>query len=134
MLITTQLRPAISLVVLFTLLTGFLLPGAFTEIMQLVVPYQANGSLIKLNGQVVGSALIGQNFTSPRYFAPRPSALMGTDAKGNAIPTPYDAGESGASNLGPASATLLTNVQQRVAAYTKAYGPGPVPAGAVTPS
>ena len=59
---------------------------------------------------------------------------MGTDAKGNSIPTPYDASESGASNLAPTSAALLTNIKQRVAAYTKAYGPGPVPADAVTAS
>jgi len=134
MFLTRELRPALSLVMLFTILTGFLIPGAFTEIMQVALPSQANGSLITVNGQVVGSALIGQQFSSPRYFAPRPSALMGTDAKGNAIPTPYDASESGASNLGPASAALLTNVQQRVAAYIKAYGPGPVPADAVTAS
>jgi len=129
-----ELRPALSLVVLFTVFTGFVFPMAFTAAVQAVLPYQANGSLITVNGQVVGSAIIGQNFTSAKYFASRPSALTGTDAKGNSISTPYDASESGASNLGPASATLLTNVQQRVAAYTKAYGPGPVPADAVTAS
>jgi K+-transporting ATPase ATPase C chain len=102
--------------------------------MQLALPYQANGSLITVKGQVVGSAIIGQNFTDAKYFQPRPSALTGTDAKGNSIATPYDASESGASNLGPTSATLLTNIQKRVAAYTKAFGPGPVPADAVTAS
>jgi K+-transporting ATPase ATPase C chain len=128
------LRPAVSLVLLFTLFTGFLIPEIFTGAVQLVLPYQANGSLIRVNGQVVGSAIIGQNFSSPKYFASRPSALTGTDSKGNSIATPYDASESGASNLGPASATLLTNVQSRVAAYRKAYGPGAVPADAVTAS
>ncbi|HQT38018.1 MAG TPA: potassium-transporting ATPase subunit KdpC [Acidocella sp.] len=131
---TRELRPALSLVVLFTLLTGFILPEAFTGAMQLALPFQANGSLLTVNGQVVGSALIGQNFTSAKYFQPRPSALTGTDAKGNSISTPYDASESGASNLGPASAALLQSVQQRVAAYRKAFGPGPVPADAVTAS
>jgi len=134
MTLIKEIRPALSLVLLFTLFTGFLLPEAFTDAVQLAFPYQANGSLITKNGQVVGSAIIGQNFTSPKYFQPRPSALMGTDAKGNAIATPYDASESGASNLAPTSAALLTNIQQRVAAYTKAYGPGPVPADAVTTS
>jgi K+-transporting ATPase ATPase C chain len=134
MSIIRELRPALSLVFLFTLFTGFLIPEVFTGAMQLAFPYQANGSLIRVNGQVVGSAIIGQNFTSAKYFASRPSALSGTDSKGNSIATPYDASESGASNLGPASATLLTNVQQRVAAYRKAFGPGPVPADAVTAS
>ena len=83
---------------------------------------------------MVGSALIGQDFTSPRYFAPRPSGLTGTDAKGNSIPTPYDASESGASNLAPTSATLLADIKQRIAAYRTAYGPGQVPADAVTAS
>ncbi|OYV61411.1 MAG: potassium-transporting ATPase subunit C [Acidocella sp. 21-58-7] len=129
-----EIRPAISLVVLFTLLTGFILPEAFTGAVQLALPSQANGSLLTLNGQVVGSAIIGQNFTSAKYFQPRPSALTGTDATGNNINTPYDASESGASNMGPASASLLQSVQQRVASYQKAFGPGPVPADAATAS
>jgi len=132
--ITRELRPALSLVALLTLITGVVFPAAFTGVMQVALPFQANGSLLKQNGQVIGSALIGQNFSSPKYFAPRPSALSGTDAKGNSIPTPYNASESGASNLGPASAQLLTNVKTNIAAYLKAYGPGPVPADAVTAS
>jgi len=134
MSILREIRPAVSLVVLFTAFTGFLLPEVFTGAMQVALPAQANGSLITENGQVVGSALIGQNFTDAKYFQPRPSALMGTDAKGNSIATPYNASESGASNLAPTSAALLTSIQQRVAAYTKAFGPGPVPADAVTSS
>jgi potassium-transporting ATPase KdpC subunit len=134
MLILREFRPALSLVILFTIVTGFLLPEAFTGVMQAVFPYQANGSQIVVNDQVVGSALIGQNFTAPTYFQPRPSALTGTNAKGATIPTPYDASESGASNLGATSAALQTAVQQRVAAYIKAFGPGPVPADAVTAS
>lgn len=134
MLIVRELRPAFSLVVIFTLLIGFLVPEAFTGAMQLALPYQANGSLTVRHGNIAGSALIGQNFTAPIYFQPRPSALTGTDAKGNSIPTPYDASESGASNLGPTSAALLQTVKQRVAAYIKAFGPGPVPADAVTAS
>jgi potassium-transporting ATPase KdpC subunit len=134
MLILREFRPAISLVIVFTILTGVLLPEVFTGIMQAVLPYQANGSQIMVNNQLVGSALIGQNFTSSTYFQPRPSALTGTNAKGATIPTPYDASESGASNLAPTSAALQTSIQQRVAAYIKAFGPGPVPADAVTSS
>ncbi|MDE1896447.1 MAG: potassium-transporting ATPase subunit KdpC [Rhodospirillales bacterium] len=119
-----EIRPAFSLVVLFTLFLGFILPEAFTGAMQLALPFQANGSLLKQNGQVVGSALIGQNFTGANYFQPRPSALD----------QPYDASTSGASNLGPTSASLEKTVAQRVAAYIKAFGPGPVPADAVTAS
>jgi K+-transporting ATPase ATPase C chain len=129
-----EIRPALSLVILFTILTGFLLPGAFTYAMQAVLPFQAGGSLLKVNGQVVGSAIVGQNFTTAKYFAPRPSVLMGTDAKGNSVAMPYNAAVSGASNLGPASASLLSTVQGNIAAYKKAYGPGPVPADAATAS
>ncbi|MDE8345289.1 MAG: potassium-transporting ATPase subunit KdpC [Acidocella sp.] len=134
MLLLREIRPALSLIILFTMLTGVLLPAGFTAAMQLAMPYQANGSLITRQGQIIGSALIGQNFKSRIYFEPRPSALMGTDAKGNAVATPYDARESGASNLAPTSAALLVSVKQRIAAYLKAYGPGPVPADAVTAS
>ncbi len=124
MLFLRELRPALSLVVLFTLFLGFLLPEAFTGAMQLALPFQANGSLLRVNGQVVGSALIGQNFTGAQYFQGRPSALD----------KPYDAATSGASNLAPTSASLQASVKQRVAAYVKAFGPGPVPADAVTAS
>ncbi|MBU6418606.1 MAG: potassium-transporting ATPase subunit KdpC [Proteobacteria bacterium] len=120
-----ELRPAFSLVVLFTFLLGLVLPGIFTGAMQAVLPWQANGSLIRQNGQAIGSALIGQNFSGAQYFTPRPSALS---------PTPYTQDTSGASNLGPTSKVLLASVKQRVAAYLKAYGPGPVPADAVTAS
>jgi K+-transporting ATPase ATPase C chain len=124
-MILREIRPALSLVIIFTIVTGFILPGLFTGAMQLALPYQANGSLITQNGQVVGSALIGQNFTAAKYFEPRPSALS---------PNPYTENTSGASNLSPTSATLLKSVQQNVAAYQKSFGPGPVPADAVTNS
>jgi K+-transporting ATPase ATPase C chain len=129
-----ELRPALTLVALFTFLTGFVLPVIFTEAAQIALPFQANGSLITHNGQIVGSELIGQNFTGPTWFAPRPSALTGTDAKGNSIPTPYDASESGGSNLSPSSASLASTITARIAAYQKAYGPGDVPPDAVTSS
>lgn len=124
MSIVREIRPAVSMVVLFTVVLGLIVPGVFTGIMQEVLPWQANGSLISENGHAVGSSIIGQNFTDAKYFQPRPSALS----------TPYDAGTSGASNLAPTSAALVKEVTQNVAAYVKAYGPGPVPADAVTTS
>ena len=129
-----EIRPALSLVVFFTIAMGFFLPAVFTEVAQVIFPFQAGGSLITQDGKVVGSAVIGQNFTGSTWFNARPSALSGTDAKGNSISTPYDDSESGASNLAPSSAALLTAVQARVAAWHKAYGPGPVPADAATAS
>jgi K+-transporting ATPase ATPase C chain len=123
-MILRELRPTVSLVVFFTIALGFIVPGLFTGAAQVALPYQANGSLIVKNGQAVGSALIGQNFTGPLWFTPRPSVLD----------SPYDSSTSGASNLAPTSAALLTTIQQRVAAYLKAYGPGVVPADAVTSS
>ena len=101
-----EIRPALSLVVFFTIAMGFFLPAVFTEVAQVIFPFQAGGSLISQDGKVVGSAIIGQNFTGPTWFNTRPSALSGTDAKGNSISTPYDDSESGASNLAPSSAAL----------------------------
>lgn len=124
MSIVREIRPAVSMVVLFTVVLGFALPAAFTGVMQGVLPWQSNGSLLTENGKPIGSAIIGQNFTDAKYFQPRPSALD----------TPYDAGTSGASNLAPTSAALVKATAQAVAAYIKAYGPGPVPGDAVTSS
>ena len=129
-----EIRPALSLVIFFTIAMGFFMPAVFTEVAQVIFPFQAGGSLISQDGKVVGSAIIGQNFTGPTWFNTRPSALSGTDAKGNSISTPYDDSESGASNLAPSSAALLTTVKARVDAWHKAYGPGPVPADAATAS
>ena len=129
-----EIRPALSLVIFFTIAMGFFLPEVFTGVAQVVFPFQAGGSLITQDGKIVGSAVIGQNFTGSDWFNARPSALSGTDAKGNSIATPYDASESGASNLAPSSAALLATVKQRVAAWHKAYGPGAVPADAATSS
>ena len=127
----SHLRPAMTLISLFTVLTGVAFPLAFVAAGNLVFPSQANGSLIMRNGQVIGSSLIGQNFTSSRYLHGRPSALMGTDPNDSSkqVPTPYDASESGASNLAATSKTL----SDRVAADLKSLG-GSAPTDAVTTS
>jgi K+-transporting ATPase ATPase C chain len=104
-----QLRPAITMIVGFTLLTGLVYPLAMTGISQVLFPYQANGSLVQRDGAVLGSALIGQNFTSDRYFHGRPSATTDTDPNDltKTVPAPYNAANSGASNAGPTSKGLV---------------------------
>lgn len=127
----SHVRPAVVMIALFTLLTGAVFPVAFVQFGKLAFPFQAGGSLVVKDGKVVGSAIIGQNFTSPKYFWGRPSALTGTDPKtSKTVPTPYDASESGASNLAPTSQALLDRVKGDV----PKYGPAPVPADAVTSS
>jgi potassium-transporting ATPase KdpC subunit len=105
------LRPALTSLVLFTLITGVAYPLLVTGIAQLVFPFQANGSLVVKDGKVVGSALIGQPFDEPRYFWGRPSATS---------PFAYNAGASSGSNLSPTSPALLAAVQGRVAALRAA--------------
>ncbi len=126
------LRPALAIVGLFTLLLGLAVPVAFTGAAGLVFPVQAGGSLIGRDGRVIGSALLGQDFTAARYFHPRPSATTEADPEqeGATRPAPYNAASSAASQLGPTSAALKDAVAQRVAAL----GGGPVPADAVTAS
>jgi potassium-transporting ATPase KdpC subunit len=125
-----HLRPTLVILALATALTGVALPLLFVGIGEVAFPFQAGGSLIHANGKLVGSALIGQNFTTARYFQPRPSALSGTDPKdpSKTVPTPYDASESGASNLGPAAQSLHDRVRDAVA------GRHDVPGDAVTTS
>src|SRR5579884_3141342 len=122
-----QLRPAILMTLLLTLITGIAYPEAVTGVAQVLFPSQANGSLLYVNGKPIGSALIGQYWTQPQYFHGRPSAtnnLQGT-------PAPYQANNSSASNLGPANSALIQTVQQRIAAL-KAENPD-VPAGTPIP-
>ena len=131
-----HLRPALVLIVLFSVLTGLVYPLAVTGIAQIALPYQANGSLIEKDGVVVGSALIGQWFKSDRYFHPRPSATTDTDPNDSTktIDAPYNAANSSGSNLGPTSQKLVDRVKGGVEAWRAMAGPGPVPADAVTTS
>ncbi len=129
---TAHLRPAIVLVLLFTLLLGGAVPLLFTSVAGVVVPFQAGGSLIERDGKVIGSALLGQNFTSEKYFQLRPSATTNPDPNDatKTVAAPYDASSSGASNLAPTSKALIDRVTEDV----KKLGPAPVPADAVTTS
>ena len=123
----TLIRPAIVLLALFTLLTGIAYPLAVTSLAQAVFPMQANGSLMRQEGRIVGSALIGQPFDDPRYFWGRPSATA---------PFPYNAAASSGSNLGPSNPALIEAVQARITAL-RAADPGndaPVPVDLVTAS
>ncbi len=132
----THLRPAIVLIVLFTLLTGIAMPLAMTGIGGVVFPFQAGGSLIQKDGRVIGSALIGQNFTDAKYFRGRPSAITAPDPKdpSKTIDTPYDASNSNASNLGPTSKALIDRVNADVKTLRTSEGDAPIPADAVTTS
>ncbi len=131
-----HIRPAIVMIVGMTLITGLAYPLGMTGLAQLLFHHQANGSLIERDGKVIGSSLIGQNFTSENYFHGRLSALSGTDPKDptKTVPTPYDASNSGGSNLGPTSKALVDRVKDD-AAKLQAENPGvPVPADLVTSS
>ena len=130
-----ELRPAIVVLLALTLITGIIYPLAMTGIAQLVFPYQANGSLLHdKDGKIIGSELIGQNFTSPKYFQGRPSVTTGTDAKGNSVSQPYNAANSYASNLGPTSKALIDRVTADTAKL-KAENPAqPVPVDLITTS
>ncbi len=132
----SHLRPAFVLLLLFTALTGIAYPLAITGIAHVAFPAQANGSLVRRDGTVVGSALIGQGFTSERYLQPRPSATTGADPADpdKTVDSPYNAAASTGSNLGPTSAKLAERLAGDVAKLREAGIEGPVPADAVTTS
>jgi len=122
-----QLLPALRIVLVFTVLLGLAYPLIVTGVAQGLWSNQADGSLVKVNGKVVGSKLLGQTFTKAKYFHPRPSAA------GDG----YDGTASGASNLGPTNPVLLNDVKKAAVAYRKENGLAPgaeVPIDAVTSS
>ena len=130
------LRPALVMVVAFTLLTGLAYPLAITGIAQVAMPYAANGSLVVRDGKVIGSVLVGQWFKEDKYFQPRPSATSDTDPADptKTVDAPYNAAASTGSNLGPITQKLIDRVKGDVEALRKAGVTGPIPVDAVTAS
>ncbi|MDX2201811.1 MAG: potassium-transporting ATPase subunit KdpC [Hyphomicrobiaceae bacterium] len=128
-------RPALVLMIAFTLLTGLAYPLAVTGMVQLLFPTGANGSLLRIDGKVVGSALIGQAFAADRYFQPRPSATGAADPQDDTktVDSPYNASASTGSNLGPLSRKLIDRVAADVERL-KTQGNSRIPADAVTAS
>jgi K+-transporting ATPase ATPase C chain len=122
-----QLGQAFRFTLLMTVLTGLIYPGVVTGLCQLLFPHPANGSLLEVNGKILGSTLLGQNFSKPEYFHPRPSAA-GNEG--------YDATASGGSNFGPTNQKLIDRVKADIAKF-RAENPGyqgPIPADMVTTS
>lgn len=129
-----EIRPALLLLLLLTLITGVIYPLGITGLAQALFPYQANGSLIVKDGVVIGSELIGQNFATEKYFHGRPSATTGTDASGNSIAQPDNAANSLGSQLGPTSKALVDRVTADTAALQAENPSTPVPVDLVTTS
>ena len=130
-----QIRPALVLIVLMTVLTGLAYPLFMTGVAQLLFPRQAAGSLIERGGKVIGSELIGQNFTADNYFHGRPSATTDTDPNDSTktVPAPYNAGNSGGSNAGPTAKSLIERIQGDIETLNKERA-GPIPVDLVTTS
>jgi K+-transporting ATPase ATPase C chain len=131
-----EIRPAIVMVVLLTLITGLVYPLAMTGIAGVIFPYQAQGSLIEKNGKVIGSALIGQLFNDDKYFHGRPSATNAPDPKDSTktVDAPYNATNSMGSNLGPTSKALIDRIKGQVEELKKENASMPVPMDMVTTS
>jgi len=131
-----QIRPAIMMIVVMTVITGLIYPLGITGLAQLFFPHQANGSLIEKDGTVIGSELIGQNFAADKYFHGRPSATTAPDPNDptKTVPAPYAADNSAGSNLGPTSQALIDRVKDDAEKF-KAENPStPIPVDLVTTS
>jgi K+-transporting ATPase ATPase C chain len=131
-----EIRPAIVVLLALTLITGLVYPLAMTGIAEVIFPRQAAGSLIEMNGKVVGSELIGQDFLSDKYFHGRPSATTAPDPSDPAktVSAPYNAANSGGSNLGPSNKALIDHVQGDIDKLKQENPSAPVPADLVTTS
>src|ERR1035437_8536961 len=131
-----HIRPAIVMIVGMTIITGLAYPLGMTGIAQLPFHHQANGSLIERDGKVIGSSLIGQNFTSEKYFHGRPAATTDTDPNDatKTIPAPYNAANSSGSNLGPTSKALIDRVKDDAAKLAAENPNTPIPVDLVTSS
>ena len=131
-----EIRPAILVLLALTLITGVTYPLAITGIAGMIFPTQAEGSLIEKDGKVIGSALIGQQFTSDKYFHGRPSATTAPDPNdpSKTVPAPYNAANSGGSNLGPTSKALADRVKDDVEKLKAENPAGAVPVDLVTTS
>jgi potassium-transporting ATPase KdpC subunit len=131
-----EIRPAIVLIVAMTLITGLAYPYALTGLARVAFPYQAQGSLIERDGQVIGSGLIGQTFSGPGYFHGRASATVAPDPSDSTktVPAPYNAANSGGSNLGPTSKALMERMQADVAKLKQENPDAPVPTDLLTTS
>jgi potassium-transporting ATPase KdpC subunit len=129
-----EIRPAIVFIVALTLITGLVYPLAITAIAQAIFPAQAAGSFVERDGTVVGSALIGQQFTDDKYFHGRPSATNTPDPKDPAknIDAPYNAANSGGSNLGPSNKALIERVKGDMDKLKEENPSAPVPIDLVT--
>ena len=134
--IQQHIRPALVVIFLMTILTGVVYPYAIWAVGAVIFPHRAGGSMITRNGVVVGSSLIGQNFTSDKYFHGRPSATNTPDPKDPTknIDAPYNAANSEASNYGATSQALADRVKADVESWRKDGVAGPIPADAVTTS
>jgi K+-transporting ATPase ATPase C chain len=131
-----EIRPAILLLVVLTLITGLAYPLAMTGLAGVIFPYQSQGSLIERDGKVVGSTLIGQQFSSDRYFQGRLSATTGPDPADatKSVPAPYNAANSMGSNLGPTNKALIERVQGDVEKLKQENPAAAVPLDLVTTS
>jgi K+-transporting ATPase ATPase C chain len=131
-----EIRPAIVMIVAMTIITGLIYPLGMTGIAQLAFPHQANGSLIEKDGKVIGSALIGQNFTDDKYFHGRPSATTDTDPNDTTktVPAPYNAANSSGSNAGPTAKSLIDRVTEDAGKLHAENPSVPVPVDLVTTS
>jgi potassium-transporting ATPase KdpC subunit len=131
-----ELRPALVLIVLFTIITGLIYPFVITGIAQVAFPHQANGSFVEQDGKVVGSELIGQAFSSDNYFHGRPSATVAPDPADSTktVDAPYNAANTAGSNLGPTSKILIERITRDVEERKGQNPNAPVPTDLVTAS